>query len=53
MVEFGFDGALQFCSGIAEALHAAGAEVGVPANDDASLQADPRTAGCGAESASP
>ena len=53
MIEFGFDGALQFSSGLAEALHAAGADVGVPASDDASLQADRRTAGCGADSASP
>jgi hypothetical protein len=37
MIEFEFDGALQLSSGIAEALHAAGADVGVPAPDDAAL----------------
>ena len=37
MIEFEFDGALQPSSGIAEALHAAGADVGVPAPDDAAL----------------
>jgi hypothetical protein len=34
MIEFEFDGALQLSSGIAEALHAAGADVGVPVPDD-------------------
>ena len=35
MIEFEFDGALQLSSGIAEALHAAGTDVGVPLPDDA------------------
>ena len=40
MIEFEFDGALQLSSGIAEALHAAGADVGVPVPDDTPMSWD-------------